>query len=310
MLPKKLEKQAKNALSDTNVEDALVNAAEEVFSRTHLSSSECSHDAGGASHQTSSVTRLKPESAAINNSSMAANPPSESGRCNTFSSHSSEREHASATTHSGDTPINQVASVESGASPPRSLYSVVRDGLGPISVTSRSFRESEQCNNPVPGSPTVTGNAGSDQSLEPGVLQQQSQQENRQENPHGNPGRQFIRVLELGRVRRKMRTLDLEHAEMTKIASDLTTLVPLPQAQDAQMQGHSNVAIDEQEALFFRDRIARVTHRRLAWLRLHGKEGSVRSIEDWYREAAQLVGYRDQEEADLPWSWQENEGYF
>lgn len=35
MLPKKLEKQAKNALSDTNVEDALVNAAEEAFSRTH-----------------------------------------------------------------------------------------------------------------------------------------------------------------------------------------------------------------------------------------------------------------------------------
>lgn len=63
--PKTSVEQSESALSVTNHDDALVNAAQEVFSQTHWSNSKYAHDARGASLQKFSVTRLKPESGAI-----------------------------------------------------------------------------------------------------------------------------------------------------------------------------------------------------------------------------------------------------
>ena len=50
--------------------------------------------------------------------------------------------------------------------------------------------------------------------------------------------------------------------------------------------------------------------RRIAWLQLEAKHGSVRKIEDWYREVVDSIGWRDEDEEQLPWSWKDKNNFF
>jgi hypothetical protein len=61
---------------------------------------------------------------------------------------------------------------------------------------------------------------------------------------------------------------------------------------------------------FFRWRLARTVQRRIAVLKLELKGGDVRKIEHWYKDVVDLVGWRDEEESRMSWSWLEKDGFF
>lgn len=145
------------------------------------------------------------------------------------------------------------------------------------------------------------------QRRNPTTLQEEKQQ--KEQDSH----RRFMAIIELGRVRRRIRALDFAPEEKILLASDLTTLVPIP-AEPSSTRimnvGDSAITQTEDQNRFFRERLAKIVHQRMTLLRLEVRHGSVRAIEDWYREVVDLVGWRDQEEEELPWSWRENDGRF
>lgn len=117
-------------------------------------------------------------------------------------------------------------------------------------------------------------------------------------------------VLELARLCCRVRELDFDDDEIVLMASDLTTLVPVAPWEDPrkmEMASHDEIASPR---VFYRDRISKRLQRRLAWLKLHYRGGSVREIEHWYRDVVSLIGWRDKEEAELPWSWRRKNGFF
>jgi hypothetical protein len=113
---------------------------------------------------------------------------------------------------------------------------------------------------------------------------------------------------------RKVLSLDFDIAEMVLVASDMTTCMQVPPVQFWGDLAHLKLKADVdflglayerhcQE--YFRVRLARRVHRRIAWLQLEGRYGSVRKIEDWYRELVDAIGWRDEDEEQLPWNWRE-----
>jgi hypothetical protein len=121
------------------------------------------------------------------------------------------------------------------------------------------------------------------------------------------------RIVELGRLRRAIWTLDFDPGDMTILASDLTSLVPMPSMLNSLDRPEMN---DDEESLgiqtksFFRECLARMVQRRLTFLRLELKNGNARKVENWYRDVVDLVGWRDEAEPRLLWSWQEDGGFF
>jgi hypothetical protein len=118
-------------------------------------------------------------------------------------------------------------------------------------------------------------------------------------------------IFELGRVRRAIRTLSFDADDTIMLASDLTSLVPMPTLQSPQARSETEDAGDVLETRkFFRDRLSSTVQRQITHLKLEAKFGDVLRIEHWYRDVVDLVGWRDEDEAQQPWSWLENDGFF
>jgi hypothetical protein len=108
------------------------------------------------------------------------------------------------------------------------------------------------------------------------------------------------RIVELGRLRRVVRTLDFSFDDAILLASDLTTLVPVP----------GDSVADSETCMFFRKRLARTVWHRVESLRLELRVGNALKIEHWYKDVVDLVGWLDELEARMSWSWLEHDGFF
>ena len=111
----------------------------------------------------------------------------------------------------------------------------------------------------------------------------------------------------------KITSLDFDVTEMVLVASDMTTCMQVPPAQFWGDRAHLKVDVDFLELAYekhcqeyFRARLSRRVERRIERLKEQARYGSVREIEDWYREVVGVIGWRDEAEACLPWSWREN----
>lgn len=116
---------------------------------------------------------------------------------------------------------------------------------------------------------------------------------------------------------RKVLKLDFDIVEMVLVASDMTTCMQVPHAQFWKNRAHLPVGVDFVELAYekhcqeyFRARLSWRVQRRIAWLQLEAKYGSVRKIEDWYREVVNSIGWRDEDEEQLPWSWRDKNNFF
>ncbi|GAB7328131.1 hypothetical protein MBLNU13_g00162t1 [Cladosporium sp. NU13] len=122
------------------------------------------------------------------------------------------------------------------------------------------------------------------------------------------------RFIELARLRRAVHRLEFDFIDTIMISSDLTSVVhvpPLPSVQELQeMQEADDLANVFKTHEFFRWRLAKTVHNRLESLRRELRVGDVRKIEHWYRDVVDLVGWRDEDEARMSWSWLENDGFF
>lgn len=114
-------------------------------------------------------------------------------------------------------------------------------------------------------------------------------------------------------MRHAVYTLGFDSDDTLILASDLTTLVPVPTVQCLQKRPD----IDDVEAIrqretrsFFRQRLTKMVQRRIAVLRLQLEDGSAHKVEYWYRDVVDLIGWRDEEESRLWWSWQDRDGFF
>jgi hypothetical protein len=117
----------------------------------------------------------------------------------------------------------------------------------------------------------------------------------------------------------KVLSLDFDITEMVLVACDMTTCMQVPPVQfwgdRAYLKLKADVdflglAYEKHCQEYFRTRLARRVHRRIAWLQLEARHGSVRKIEDWYREVVDAIGWRDEDEEQLPWSWREKGDFF
>jgi hypothetical protein len=121
----------------------------------------------------------------------------------------------------------------------------------------------------------------------------------------------FDHMVELDRLQRKLSGLDFDIEAMAVVASDMTTCLQVPLVQFWGDSAHVNVDLFDQAykkhcQKYFRARLSRRVDHRVTWLKLRSRHGSAREIEDWYREVVGLIGWRDEREACLPWSWREN----
>jgi hypothetical protein len=122
------------------------------------------------------------------------------------------------------------------------------------------------------------------------------------------------RFVELARLRRAVHTLEFDFNDTIMISSDLTSVVhvpPLPSLEELPEMEEADELVDVFETHeFFRWRLAKTVHNRLESLRRELRIGDVRKIEHWYRNVVDLVGWRDEEESRMSWSWLENDGFF
>lgn len=51
-------------------------------------------------------------------------------------------------------------------------------------------------------------------------------------------------------------------------------------------------------------------HKQLESLGRELKGGDVRKMEHWYKDVVDLVGWRDEDESRMSWSWREKDGFF
>jgi hypothetical protein len=119
------------------------------------------------------------------------------------------------------------------------------------------------------------------------------------------------RIVELSRLRRAIRKLDFNFDDAIMLASDLTSLVPVPPMPGSQgTPGMDNVADVFETRKWFRSRLAKTVRRRIAVLRNELRVGDALKIEHWYKDVVDLVGRRDEDEARMVWSWLVNDGFF
>lgn len=122
------------------------------------------------------------------------------------------------------------------------------------------------------------------------------------------------RFVELARLRRATRTLEFDFNDAIMLASDLTSVVhvpPFPSLQGLQEVEEADDVVNVFETHeSFRWRLAKTVHNRLESLERELRVGDVRKIEHWYKEVVDLVGWRDEDESRMPWSWLENDGFF
>lgn len=210
--------------------------------------------------------------------------------------------------------------------PTEKLYTLVKKGLRAPSISPGSFRvpkliskhKTDPVNTAPPRpdrhderpDPSVNSEHESEYALdlEDAVAIMLQRREQQHEPEVLRPP--IDRVVELARLRRRIRELDFGMDDEILIASDLTTLVPTAEWERHQGEELVSIAGTPEYRAFFRDRLSRRVQRRLAYLRLHYRGGSVREIEHWYRDVVALVGWRDQAEAQLPWSWRRRNGFF
>jgi len=98
-------------------------------------------------------------------------------------------------------------------------------------------------------------------------------------------------IVELGRLRRAIWTLEFDPDDMTILASDLTSIVPmpsLPSSLDIPETDNDEESLGVQK--FFRERLARMVQRQMTFLKLELKNGNAQKIEHWYRDVVDLVG--------------------
>jgi len=119
------------------------------------------------------------------------------------------------------------------------------------------------------------------------------------------------RIVELSRLRRTIRKLDFDFDDAIMLASDLTSLVPVPPLPSSQETPETNDVGDILETRkWFRSRLAKTVRRRIAVLRNELRVGDALKIEHWYKDVVDLVGWRDEDEARMMWSWLVNDGFF
>jgi hypothetical protein len=204
------------------------------------------------------------------------------------------------------------------------LFSLVKKGLRASSIKSQSLPSPTSENartmktDHAPRRPKLYGQARvtvtqakkdplMDLRVAVAALLKQHEQRNKPQELHPP----VDQIFELGRVRRAIRTLSFDADDTIMLASDLTSLVPMPSLQSPQESSEMEGAEDVLETRkFFRDRLASTVQRQITRLRLEGKLGNVLRIEHWYRDVVDLVGWRDEEEARQSWSWLENDGFF
>lgn len=119
------------------------------------------------------------------------------------------------------------------------------------------------------------------------------------------------RIIELSRLRRAVRMLDFDFDDAIMLASDLTSLVPVPPSPGSQEMPETDDVGDIFETRkWFRSRLARTVRRRVESLRHELRVGDALKVEHWYKDVVDLVGWRDEHEARMSWSWLENDGFF
>lgn len=131
------------------------------------------------------------------------------------------------------------------------------------------------------------------------------------EPQHGYP--MIDRIVQTGKLRQKIPNLDFETDERILVASDLTSCVPLPKPRKplpGERPDPEEQRIAVEQVRYFRGRLAKRVHRRIALLKLQGRGGSVRQLEDWYREVGDVVGWRELDEAAMEWGWRQSDGFF
>jgi hypothetical protein len=204
------------------------------------------------------------------------------------------------------------------------LFSLVKKGLRVSSIRSQSVpsptNETDRTmkTNRAPRRPKLYGQARvtvtqakkdplMDLRIAIAALLKQHEQRNQPQELHPP----VDQIFELGRVRRAIRTLSFDTDDAIMLASDLTSLVPMPTLQSPQARSETEDAGDVLETRkFFRDRLSSTVQRQITHLKLEAKFGDVLRIEHWYRDVVDLVGWRDEDEAQQPWSWLENDGFF
>lgn len=206
----------------------------------------------------------------------------------------------------------------------RGLHSLIKEKMRVSSPKARSLIALSGANNRVvpsnhePGQPKLYERAHAtamQPSKEPSLDLRTAIAALLQRHEQRNKPQELIppvdQIFELGRLRRAIRRLNFDAGNMIMLASDLTTLVPMPTLRKTEaMPGMDRVEDIQGNQSFFRDRLARTVHRQIILLKLEAQDGHAREIELWYRDVVDLVGWRDEEEARQPWSWREKEVFF
>lgn len=119
------------------------------------------------------------------------------------------------------------------------------------------------------------------------------------------------RIVELGRLRRAIKKLNFGFDDLIMLASDLTSIVPVPSLPGSQKRPDEDNEKEYVETCkFFRRRLAKTVRRQTESLRRDLRVGDALRIEHWYKDVVDLVGWRDEDESRMSWSWLERGGFF
>jgi hypothetical protein len=119
------------------------------------------------------------------------------------------------------------------------------------------------------------------------------------------------RIVELGHLRRRIRELDFGDDDKIMLAFDLSNTLKITPLRF--LEGPPDFEAIEADLAMrtpFRERLARIVLRRIAFLELQSEVASVITIEHWYSDVVALIGWRDDEEYQLSWRTRRNHGFF
>jgi hypothetical protein len=182
-----------------------------------------------------------------------------------------------------------------------------------LSSARKSLRATRTKLLSVTGFSTTQVDQQTEEDLKAELLDLQQRYKRRQIGlPDLCPG--FDHMVELDRLQRKLSSLDFDAKAMAVVASDMTTCLQVPLVQFWGDSAHVNVDLFDQAyqkhcQKYFRARLSRRVDHRVTWLKFRSRYGSAREIEDWYREVVGLIGWCDEAEACLPWSWRANDNW-